>query len=219
MNKSNLLRPEEDANNTQVLTIYDENANPVDKIGLNRQKFNRVRVPLLKQVIHMYETNKRSGNASTKTRGEVAGGGRKPWAQKHLGRARAGSIRSPLWKGGGTIFGPKPRDYSYSIPKKARRVALNSALTSKFNDNEVIVIDKLEFDMPSTKKMANILKNIKIKGSCLIIIPERNPSIWKSARNIYSVMVKSVAELNAYDVIRQKNLLITKEAMISLNSD
>jgi large subunit ribosomal protein L4 len=164
----------------------------------------------------MYEANRRHGTASTKTRGKVSGGGKKPWAQKHTGRARAGTVRSPLWRGGGTIFGPQPRDYSYSIPRKAKKVALYSAILAKLKDNEVVLINKLEFDCPSTKRMANLLESLGIKDSCLIIIPNKDEIIWKSSRNIYKLMVKVASDLNAYDVVRHKMLLITKDALDNL---
>ena len=171
----------------------------------------------MREAVIMYEANKRLGTACTKTRSEVAGGGRKPWMQKHTGRARAGSIRSPLWKGGGVVFGPKPRDYSYSIPKKAKRVALRSALLSRFVDNEVIVVDGLDFDSPSTRKMAQLLSTLNINGSCLIVIPERSEFVWKSARNIPLVKVMTVSELNAYDVLKKDKLLMTKGALGALS--
>ena len=160
---------------------------------------------LLRDAVIMYEANKRQGTASTKTKGEVAGGGRKPWAQKHTGRARAGSIRSPLWKGGGVSHGPKPRDYSFSIPKKARRLALYTALSAKARDNELVVIDDLNFDVPKTSQMVSILKALNIdNSSCLIVIPKANETVWKSARNIPSVKVMTSTELNAYEVLRPK---------------
>jgi large subunit ribosomal protein L4 len=164
----------------------------------------------------MYEANRRHGTASTKTRGKISGGGKKPWAQKHTGRARAGTVRSPLWRGGGTIFGPQPRDYSYSIPRKAKKVALYSAILAKLKDNEVVLINKLEFDCPSTKRMANLLESLGIKDSCLIVIPNKDEIIWKSSRNIYKLMVKVASDLNAYDVVRHKMLLITKDALDNL---
>lgn len=197
----------------KILKVYDENGNSVGETDLDREKFNKVRLPLLKQVVDTHEFNRQSGTASTKTRDEVSGSGRKPWAQKHLGRARAGSSRSPIWRGGGVAFGPKPGVYPRKITKKAKKIALNSAITSKLNDEEMVVINKLNFETPKTKRMAQILNNLGINESCLIIIPEHNELIWKSARNIKSVMVKSVSELNAYNVISQKKLLITQEAV------
>jgi large subunit ribosomal protein L4 len=196
------------------LQVYNNEGKEVEKVSLDKERLGgRVRNTLLREAVIMYEANKRLGTACTKTRSEVAGGGRKPWMQKHTGRARAGSIRSPLWKGGGVVFGPKPRDYSYSIPKKAKKAALRSALLSRFVDNEVIVVDGLDFDSPSTRKMAQLLSTLNINGSCLIVIPERSEFIWKSARNIPLIKVMTVSELNAYDVLKKDKLLMTKDAL------
>lgn len=201
------------------MQINDEGGNSVGELDYNKEKYSEVKMSNLKLVVNMYEANKRQGNASTKTRSEVSGSGKKPWAQKHLGRARAGSVRSPLWRGGGVSFGPKPRDYSNKIPKKLRWAALNSAITSKLNDDEVVLIDKLNFEKPNTKKMALILNKLNIGSSCLVILQESDTFVWKSARNIKSILVSSIAELNAYDVIKQNKLLITKDAMETLNSN
>ena len=196
------------------LPVYNNEGNEIEKVSLDSQRLGgRIRKTLLREAVIMYEANQRVGTASTKTKSEVAGGGRKPWVQKHTGRARAGSIRSPLWRGGGIVFGPKPRDYSYSIPKKAKKVALRSALLSRFVDNEVIIADKLDFDTPSTKKMAQLLSALNANGSCLIVIPERIEAIWKSARNIPLVKVMTVSELNAYDVLKKDKVLMTKDAL------
>lgn len=197
----------------------DENGNSVGEAEINKEKFATVKLALLGQVVNIYEGNKRQGSASSKNRGEVAGGGRKPWAQKHLGRARAGSIRSPLWRGGGVVFGPKPRDYSAKITKRSKIIALNSAITSKFDNDEVVITENFKFEKPNTKKMSTILKNLGIDCSCLIIIAKRDESVWKSARNISTVMVKSVADLNAYDVIKQERLVITQNALDLLNKE
>ncbi len=194
--------------------VYDSSGNPLEDTSLPEERFGgKVRRELLRDVVIMHEANHRRGTASTKTRGKVKGGGKKPWMQKHTGRARAGSIRSPLWKGGGVIFGPHPRDYSYSMNRKAKKVALQSAILSKLQDNEVVVIDKLEFDSPSTKKMANLLKSLGVRGSCLIVIPELSEMIWKSSRNIYNLKVRVASDLNAYDVIKYKKLLIVKDVL------
>ncbi len=199
------------------IPMFDGNGSLLEKVPLSEESFGgKVRKVLLRDAIIMYEANRRHGTASTKTRGKVSGGGKKPWAQKHTGRARAGSVRSPLWRGGGVIFGPHPRDYSYSIPRKAKKVALYSAILAKLKDNEVVLINKLEFDCPSTKRMANLLESLGIKDSCLIIIPNKDEIIWKSSRNIYKLMVKVASDLNAYDVVRHKMLLITKDALDNL---
>ncbi len=197
--------------------MFDSDGNSLESASLHEERFgDKVRKTLLRDVVIMHEANHRRGTASTKTRGEVAGGGKKPWMQKHTGRARAGTNRSPIWRGGGVVFGPRPRDYSYSMHRKAKKVALQSALLSKLKDNEVLLIDKLEFDSPSTKKLANLLKNLGIEGSCLIVIPGLDDAVWRSSRNIYNLKLRVVSDLNAYEVIKYKKLLIVKEALDSL---
>ena len=200
------------------IPVYSKEGEKIDNLQLDDKKFGGpIRKKLLRDAVIMYEANKRQGTASTKTKGEVAGGGRKPWTQKHTGRARAGSIRSPLWKGGGVSHGPKPRDYSFAIPKKARKLALYTALSAKARDNELVVIDDLNFDIPKTRQMVGILKALNIdNSSCLIVIPKANENVWKSARNIPSVKVMTSAELNAYEVLRPKKVLLTKEALSSI---
>jgi len=200
------------------IPVYSKEGEKIDNLQLDDKKFGGpIRKKLLRDAVIMYEANKRQGTASTKTKGEVAGGGRKPWTQKHTGRARAGSIRSPLWKGGGVSHGPKPRDYSFAIPKKARRLALYTALSAKARDNELVVIDNLNFDIPKTKQMVGILKALNMdNSSCLIVIPRANETVWKSARNIPSVKVMTSTELNAYEVLKPKKVLLTKEALSSI---
>jgi len=200
------------------IPVYSKEGEKIDNLQLDDKVFGGpIRNKLLRDAVTMYEANKRQGTACTKTRGEVAGGGRKPWVQKHTGRARAGSIRSPLWKGGGVSFGPRPRDYSYAIPKKARKLALYTALSAKVRDNELVVIDNLNFDIPKTKQMVGILKALNIdNSSCLIVIPKANENVWKSARNIPSVKIMTSTELNAYEILRPKKVLLTKEALSSI---
>lgn len=200
------------------IPVYSKEGEKIDNVLLDEGKFGGpVRNILLRDAVIMYEANKRQGTASTKTKGEVAGGGKKPWVQKHTGRARAGSIRSPLWKGGGVVFGPKPRDYSYTIPKKARKLALYSALAARVRDNELVVVEDFHFDAPKTKQMVGILKALKIHGErCLIVIPKADKMVWKSARNIPSVKVMTSAELNAYEVLKPEKILLTKEALSNI---
>lgn len=157
--------------------------------------------------------NRRQGTKSAKTRAEVRGGGRKPWRQKGTGRARHGSIRSPQWKGGGVVFAPKPRDYSYTTPKKIRRLAMNSVLTSKVQEKELIVIDELKLENPKTKDMVNILKAVEAEDKALIVISRPDENIIKSARNIPTVMTTNANTLNVYDILKYDSLIITKEAL------
>ncbi|GJQ24695.1 MAG: 50S ribosomal protein L4 [Planctomycetia bacterium] len=197
------------------IPVYSKQGEKIDCVQLDKKKFGTpIRTTLLRDAIIMYEANKRQGNASTKTKAEVAGGGKKPWVQKHTGRARAGSIRSPLWKGGGIVFGPKPRDYSFTITKKAKKSALYSAIAVRARDNELIVVDDFKLVVPKTKEMATTLKALGIYGtSCLIVIPQANEVIWKSARNIPYVKVMTSSALNAYEVLKPKKILIMRDAL------
>jgi large subunit ribosomal protein L4 len=160
----------------------------------------RVRYPLLKEAVVMYGANQRRGTHSTKTRSDVAGSNKKPWRQKGTGRARAGTRKSPLWKGGGIVFGPHPRDYSYSIHKKQRRLALKSALLSKFVDGEVVVVDGLRVEEPKTKHVHKILKALGIQGSCLIGTKENDKNLALAARNIPGVLVATLKNFNTLEV-------------------
>ncbi|MEG2060194.1 MAG: 50S ribosomal protein L4, partial [Lachnospiraceae bacterium] len=147
-----------------------------------------------------------------KTRAEVRGGGIKPWRQKGTGRARQGSIRAPQWIHGGIVFAPKPRDYRMSVPKSMRRVAMKSALTSKVQDNEMIVLESLSFEAPKTKEMVKILNAFETKKT-LIVVAESNENVYKSTRNIQGVAVIPVNNINVYDILKYENLMITKEAV------
>jgi len=171
-----------------------------------------IRPHLLHQTVIMQLNNRRSGTASTKTRGLVRGSGRKPWRQKGTGRARVGSIRSPLWTGGGTTFGPQPRDYSYRLPKKARREALLSALSLRRQDEKIIVIDKLELAETKTKLMREVLENLGVK-SALIVIHESDEKVERSARNLGTVKVLRAEGLNVYDILRYEHLVLTEQAL------
>jgi large subunit ribosomal protein L4 len=172
----------------------------------------KTRPHLLHQAVVMQLANRRTGTAATKSKGFVRGGGKKPWRQKGTGRARAGSIRSPLWVGGGTIFGPHPRDYSYRMPRKARREALLSALSLKNRDGRVIVLDKLEPEEAKTKIMAKALQDLNV-ASALIVIPHPDAKVERSARNLPNVKVLRVEGLNVYDLLRHEHLILTEGAL------
>lgn len=172
----------------------------------------KARPHLLHQVIAMQMNNRRAGTASTKTKGFVRGGGKKPWKQKGTGRARAGSTRSPLWVGGGTIFGPQARDYSYRLPKKARKEALLSALSLKNRDGRIIVLDKLEVAEAKTKLMRKMLEDLQVK-SALIIVSESDEKVERSARNLPAVKVLRAEGLNVYDLLRYEHLILTEESL------
>lgn len=172
-----------------------------------------VKKGLLHEIVRNHLANKRQGTACTKTKGLVRGGGRKPYKQKGTGRARAGSIRSPLWKGGGTVFGPQPRDYSYKLPKKVKWGALNSALSAKIADDEVTIIDSITIAEPKTKLVKELLAGIGITSGVLIIVPEKNGALEMAVRNIPKVDVARVNELNVYSILSHHRLLIAKDAV------
>ncbi|MDH4029174.1 MAG: 50S ribosomal protein L4 [Nitrospirota bacterium] len=168
---------------------------------------------LLHEVVCNHLANKRQGNACTKTKGDISGGGRKPYKQKGTGRARAGSNRSPLWRGGGTTFGPLPRSYAYRMPKKSKWVALSSALAAKFADGEVMVIDDLTIAGPKTKAVKGLIEGLGLTGTVLVILPEKNEMFELAARNLPKVRVARVSELNVYTVLAHEKLLIAREAV------
>ena len=172
----------------------------------------KTRSHLLHQTVVMQLANRRVGSAATKSKGFVSGGGKKPWRQKGTGRARAGSIRSPIWVGGGTTFGPTPRDYSYRMPRQARRQALLSALSVKNRDGKIIVVDRLEPEEPKTKIMAKALADLKVQ-SALIVIPQSDQRVERSARNLPKVKVLRVEGLNVYDLLRYDHLILTEGAL------
>ena len=172
----------------------------------------KTRPHLLHQIVVMQLNNRRAGTAATKSKGFVRGGGKKPWRQKGTGRARAGSIRSPLWVGGGTIFGPQPRDYSFRMPRKARKEALLSALSLKNRDGKIIVVDKLELEEAKTKHMVKALAELKVT-SALIVISRPDATIERSSRNIPAVKVLRVEGLNVYDLVRYEHLILTEGAL------
>ena len=167
-------------------------------------------------VLHLavvqYLANQRQGTQSAKTRAEVRGGGIKPRPQKGSGRSRQGSIRSPQWKGGGVVFAPKPRDYSFKLNRKVKRLALKSALSVKVRDNQLIVLDELKMDAIKTKEMQKVMDNIKA-GKALVVIPESDQNVILSARNIADVKTASVGTINVYDILKYENLVVTKSAV------
>lgn len=196
------------------VSVYNIAGEQVGEIDLDDAIFGaEVNEDLLHQAVVMYQARKRRGTAATKTRGLVAGGGRKPWRQKEPGRARHGSIRSPIWVGGGTVFGPQPRSYKYSMPKKARRQALRSALSAKVNTGNLIVVDELKLAEPKTKTMYGILQNLNASGSTLLVTAGPDDNVRLSARNIAKVKVLPANELNALEVLSYRRLLLTQDAV------
>jgi large subunit ribosomal protein L4 len=171
-----------------------------------------VHVPAMHQVVVAQQANARQGTHSTKTRGEVRGGGRKPWRQKHTGRARHGSRRSPLWVGGGVTHGPHPRDYHQKVNRKVRRIALKSALSLKVHEGGLVLLDRLDMEKPDTKSMATFLAEIDAGRKVLIMVSESSDAIYKSASNIQGIMVLHVDSINVYDILNHNRMILTVDA-------
>jgi large subunit ribosomal protein L4 len=169
---------------------------------------------IVHQIVKRYLAEKRRGTASTKGRSEVRGGGKKPWKQKGTGRARAGTIRSPLWVGGGVIFGPENRDYGYSIPRKMRLVALKSVLSGKVKNKDIIILDKIELKNGKTKDITYILNKFNINNDKIIIVTDKeNEALKRATKNLKNVMVITANKINTYDLVNHQKMLITKEAL------
>jgi len=196
------------------LDILNVSGQRVGEIELNDNIFGiEVNQHVLYEAVKNYLANQRQGTQAAKTRSEVRGGGRKPFRQKGTGRARQGSIRAPQWIGGGVVFAPKPRDYSYKLPKKVKKLAMKSALSSKVQNGEIIVLDELTMDAPKTKDMVNILKNINASKKALIVLSDKNENVIKSARNIKGTNTTIVNNLNVYDILNSGTFVITKDAV------
>ncbi len=178
----------------------------------------RVNLRLLSQAMAMYRTNRRAGTASTKTRGDVSGGGKKPWKQKHTGRARAGSNRSPLWRHGGSVFGPRPRDMSYRLPQTIRRKALLESLKGKLQDQGLVILDQLVADVPKTKPFAGLGKTFQVGRRGVIVLDQLTPTLVKSLRNLAPFSLCHAASLNAFDVLNAQKVLVTKVAFEQLQA-
>ena len=195
------------------VAVYNIEGASVGEIELADNIFGiEINKALLHQVVRMQMNNKRQGTQSAKTRAEVRGGGAKPWRQKGTGRARHGSIRSPIWVGGGVTFAPKPRDYSFRIPRKMRRLALKSALSSKVENSQILVLDELKLEQPKTKEMVKVLKNLKVDGKALLVLPEKDEMVARASGNIQGVKLASVNTLNVLDILNYDKFIITKEA-------
>ena len=193
--------------------LFNQEGKQVGDIQLNNNVFGvEVNTDAIHQVVVALLANKRQGTQSAKTRSEVRGGGIKPWRQKGTGRARQGSIRSPQWIKGGIVFAPKPRDYRVSVPKSMRRVAMKSALSSKVQENQMVVLETLSFEAPKTKNMVEVLKAFDAKKT-LIVTGESNEVLYKSARNIADVQIMPVNNINVYDLLKFEKLIITKDAV------
>ncbi len=199
------------------MQVKSYNAGNVGQVEFDEKPFGgKVLYRTLKDAVVMYQANQRQGNASTRGRSQVSGSNKKPWRQKHTGRARAGDRKSPIWRGGGTVFGPKPRDYSYHMPVKARRVALRSALAGKLADDELVIADLGGFPNPSSKAARKVLADLGTPKRALIVLADRNPNVWKSFRNFRGVAVRTAAELCAFDVVSGGLVVAESGAMDAL---
>ena len=199
------------------IDVYDIQGKKVSTVDLKDEIFGiEPNEAVVHSVLVNFLANQRQGTQSTKTRAEVRGGGRKPWRQKGTGRARQGSIRAPQWIKGGIALGPKPRSYKYSVNKKEKRLAIKSCLSSKVLENELTVVDSLNLKEIKTKEMAKAISNLKLEGKTLILLPEKNETVQKSARNIEGVKTTLVNTINVYDLLKYKNLVITLDTVKKL---
>ncbi|MFH7320270.1 50S ribosomal protein L4 [Desulfurivibrio sp. D14AmB] len=191
-----------------VTEIYNIKKEKVGELELNDELFKvDVNPHLLHDIVRMQRANRRAGTACTKTRSDVSGSGKKPWKQKGTGRARAGSRKSPVWRGGGTVFGPQPRSYSYRMPRKARKLGLRMALSSRFGDQLLVVLDDFQLDEIKTKKFIEVMDNFEIKNA-LIIAPERIETLERSSRNVPGFKVMPPEGLNVYDILLHKHIVL-----------
>lgn len=195
------------------LTVCDLQGQSVGRLALDPSVWDgRVNLPLLAQAIAMYRANVRAGTASTKTRGDVSGGGKKPWRQKHTGRARAGSSRSPLWRHGGVIFGPHPRDFSFRLPQAIRRKALHESLKGKVRDAQLVIVEGLAAETPKTKPFAGLEAAFQVTRHSIIVLDAPTEALMKSLRNLKGFELREAANLNAFDVVNAEKVLVTKPA-------
>ena len=196
------------------IDVYDIKGKKVSDLELNEEIFGiEPNENVVHSVLINYLANQRQGTQSTKTRSEVSGGGRKPWKQKGTGRARQGSIRAPQWIKGGIALGPKPRSYKYTVNKKERRLAIKSVLSSKVLENSLVVVDKMDLKEIKTKTMVKALADLKVTESALILLPEKNENVQKSARNIEGVKTSLVNTINVYDLLKYKKLVVTVDTV------
>ncbi|OKZ59754.1 MAG: 50S ribosomal protein L4 [Clostridium sp. CAG:354_28_25] len=199
------------------IDVYNMEGKKVSDVELNDNVFGiEPNEAVVHSVLVNYLANQRQGTQSTKTRSEVSGGGRKPWRQKGTGRARQGSIRAPQWVKGGIALGPRPRSYKYTVNKKERRLAIRSVLSSKVLENNLVVLDKAEMKEIKTQAMVKTLANLKVEGKTLILLPERNENVQKSARNIKNVKTTLVNTINVYDLLKYNKLVVTLDAVKKL---
>ena len=197
-----------------TIDVYDITGKKVKTLELKEEIFGiEPNEKIVHTVLVNYLANQRQGTQSTKTRAEVRGGGRKPWRQKGTGRARQGSIRAPQWIKGGIALGPRPRSYKYRVNKKEKRLAIKSILSSKVSENQLVVVDKFGFNEIKTKNMVNALNGLKVEGKALIVLPEKNEIVQRSARNIQGVKTSLINTINVYDLLKYNKLVLTEDTV------
>ena len=198
------------------VSVYNMEGKEVGNIELNDAVFGvNVNEHLVHMAVVQHLANKRQGTQKAKTRSEVSGGGRKPWRQKETGHARQGSIRAPQWKGGGMVFAPVPRDYSFKLNKKEKRAALKSALTSRVNENKLIVVDELKFDEIKTRNFKAVMDNLKV-NKALVVVGERNENAYMSSRNLPQINLLVADSINVYDILKGDTLVLTRDAVAKI---
>ena len=199
------------------LAVVDIKGKKASSVDLPKEKFGvHVHDAVIHQAVVMYNANNRQGNVSTKGRAEVSGGGKKPWAQKGTGRARSGSSRSPLWNKGGITFGPKPRDFGFEVPKKVRIAALRESLNSKFIGNALVCVENMDIASGKTKDFAQTLKDLKLEGRTLVVLEGASAKTMLAGRNIARLNIVRAIDVNASDIMNNRNILVTKEALQTL---
>jgi len=199
------------------IDVYNVEGKKVSDVELKEEVFGiKPNEAIVHSVLVNYMANQRQGTGNTKTRAEVSGGGKKPWRQKGTGRARQGSIRAPQWYKGGVALGPKPRDFSYTLNKKEKQLAIKSVLSSKVLENNLVVLDKLEFDEIKTKQMVKALENLKLEGKILIVLGAPNKNVQRSAKNIPDVKTSLTNTINVYDLLKYKKLILTLDSVKGL---
>ena len=199
------------------VSVYNMEGKEVGKIDLNDAIFGvEVNEHLVHMAVLQQLADKRQGTQKAKTRSEVSGGGRKPWRQKGTGHARQGSIRAPQWKGGGVVFAPVPRDYSFKMNKKEKRAALKSALTDKVFNNNIVVVDELKFDEIKTKRFAEVMNNLKATRKALVVLADNDQNVVLSARNLAEANTTLTNTLNVYDIVNARTLVLTKDAVAKI---
>lgn len=199
------------------IPLFDISGKEIDKVKLPKAlSGTKVNCGLLHTAVLMYQTNSKTKLGSVKTRGDVSGGGIKPWRQKGTGRARVGSSRNPVWRGGGIVFGPIPRNSHYNLPQKVKSAALKNSLIDKINENRIIVLDNIKVEKPKTKLLFSILKALKINEKALLILAKLEDNVFLAARNLAHLEVKLASDVNAYDILRFRKLIISKQALEQL---